>query len=187
MPIIARNTGSGDFEPAPAGAHQAVCVDVVDKGVVKTEWQGQKRERHEVQIRWQIDEKMDDGNRYLVVRTFTLTLHEKGALRPFLESWRGREFTEEELEGFDLEKLIGANCQLNVVHARKNGRTYANVASIMPPAKGMQKMEPEGYTRVVDRDDEPQPAGAGARHGGEPWPAEKPPWVDEEEDDNIPF
>src|SRR5690606_1710967 len=39
MAIIARNTGSGDFEPAPAGAHQAVCVDVVDKGVVKTEWQ----------------------------------------------------------------------------------------------------------------------------------------------------
>jgi hypothetical protein len=184
MPIIARNTGSADFEPAPAGAHQAVCVDVVDKGIVKTEWQGHARERHVVQIRWQLAERNADGQRYLVVQSFTCTLHEKGKLRPFLESWRGRAFTEEELEGFDLEKLIGANCQLSIVHVRRDGRTYANIASIMPLAKGMEKLEPENYVRVVDR--EPEPAAAAAqRRGEEPWPAERPPWHDD--DDDLPF
>jgi|SRR5690606_24025297 len=189
MAIIARDTGgnSGDFEPAPAGAHQAVCVDVVDKGLVTTEWQGKVRDRHLVQIRWQINERMTDGTRYLVTRTFTLTLHEKGQLRPFLESWRGRAFTREELEGFDLERLIGANCQINVVHRTNNDRTYANVVSIMPPAKGTPRMEPENYTRVVDREDTQQPVGSPTQSAGERWPEEKPDWLNGQPGPDLPF
>ena len=38
MPIIAK-TG-GDFTPAPAGTHAAVCVDVIDLGVIEVNYQG---------------------------------------------------------------------------------------------------------------------------------------------------
>ena len=45
------------------------------------------------------------GRRFDVARVYTLCLHERAALRKDLESWRGRKFTEQELDGFDLEKL----------------------------------------------------------------------------------
>jgi hypothetical protein len=84
---------------------------------------------------------------------FTLSLHEKGRLRPLLEAWRGRRFTAEELKNFDLEKLINANCQVQLIHnMNESGKKYANVQAIVPLGKGMERIEvdPE-YIRVCDR------------------------------------
>jgi hypothetical protein len=139
------------FTPAPAGTHAAVCVDVVDLGVVETNWQGKVTRKHKVSIVWQIDEDRDDGKPFAVRKRYTLSLHEKAALRKDLESWRGRAFTEEELQGFDLENLLRIGCLLNIIHASKDGQTYSNVASIMKLPKGMQAPEPRDYVRVCDR------------------------------------
>lgn len=149
MPIIARDNRS-EFNPAPEGLHQAVCVDVVDKGMVT----GQYGTKHQIQIRWQIDYADEEtGRRPLVVKSYTLSLNEKAVLRHHLEAWRGKQFSAQELDGFDLENLIGANCQLQVVHnLGKNGTTYANVQAVVPLGKGMVKMQPEDYVRVCDRD-----------------------------------
>ena len=43
---------------------------------------------------------MPDGKPFLVRRRYTASLHEKSALRKDLESWRGRAFTNVELDGF---------------------------------------------------------------------------------------
>jgi hypothetical protein len=147
-PIIAKEN-QNTFTPAPEGLHQAVCVDVVDKGMVE----GKYGSRHTVQIRWQIDKLNPDNDNksFLVVQSYTLSLGEKANLRKHLESWRGKKFTKEELDGFDVESLIGANCQLTITHNVHNGNTYANVQSIVPLGKGMTKMEPEGYVRQIDR------------------------------------
>lgn len=152
MPIIATAGETKNFAPAPAGVHQAVCVDVVDMGVLEVKWGGEVKKQHKVRLVWQIDEAMESGDRYIVQKRYTLSLHEKSNLRKELESWRGRAFTPDELKGFDLEKLIGINCFLNVVQTEKDGTTYANVASVMPLKKGMAKMDAEKYTRVKDRD-----------------------------------
>ena len=153
MPIIASSKGesSGNFEPAPAGVHQAVCVDVVDLGVLDVSWQGQTKRQHKVNIAWQINEDRDDGKPFLVFKRYTLSLHEKSGLRKDLESWRGRKFTRDEEMGFDVEAVIGANCLLNITHNRVGDRTYANVVSIMPLAKGMPPIHARDYVRKVDR------------------------------------
>ncbi len=73
----------------------------------------------------------------------TLTLASKGNLRPLLESWRGKAFTEAELDGFDLKKLIGANALINVAQETKENRTYANIHTVNPLAQGMKKRTAE--------------------------------------------
>lgn len=156
--IISDN--GGNFTPAPEGLFQAVCVDVVDLGQVETQW-GNK---HKVRLAWQITEKDEEtGKRYLVVGQFTASLNEKARLRAILESWRGKRFTKEELKGFDMEHLIGANCQLQIIHNSNGEKTYANVQAITALPKGAGRMTPLDYVRVQDR--EPTTNGNGGNGG----------------------
>lgn len=148
MAIIAKKPES-IFTPCPEGLHHAVCVDVVDLGIVPTPW----GDKHKVRIVWQIDDdNPDTGKRYDTRQQYSLSLHEKASLRNHLESWRGRKFTDEELMGFDLEKLIGANCQIQVVHTiTDQGKTYANVQAVVPAPKNTPKLSPLDYVREKDR------------------------------------
>ena len=151
MPIIATAGDSKTFLPAPAGLHQGICVDVVDMGLLEVTYAGVTKKQHKVRIVWQIEEAMPDGKPFIVQKRYTLSLHEKSTLRKDLESWRGTAFNEAELKGFDVEKLIGANAQLNVQQTNKNGEVYSNVVGIVPLARGMVKMKANGYVRAQDR------------------------------------
>lgn len=153
MPIIAKETGS-NFEPCPAGLHQAVCVDVVDLGEVKVTYAGKEKVQPKVYIVWQIDEEIPSrpGEYFTVRRRYTLSLSDKASLRRDLETWRGKAFTPEQLKGFDLEALLGANCQISVAHDTRDGSTYANVTAVVPLGKGMAKLTAQNYTRVKDRE-----------------------------------
>ena len=96
----------------------------------------------------------------MVLRRYRLSLHEKSNLRPMLEAWRGRKFNEEELTGFDLEKLVGVNCQVQVIHGIKStGGTFAKVQAVVGPAKGTAKLAVRNYQRVIDR---PKQQGTGS-------------------------
>lgn len=139
-----------EFTPAPEGLHQAVCVDFLDLGEQDTPW-GKKAK---CEIRWQIDALMDNGERYLVTNRYTASLNEKATLRAHLEAWRGRKFTDKELQGFDTEHLIGVGCQLQIIHVKGTKdatKTFARVQAIVPVGKGMAKMAAENYVRVKDR------------------------------------
>jgi hypothetical protein len=149
MPIIAK--AGGNFTPAPSGTHAAVCVDVIDLGLIEVTYLGKTQRKHKIVIAWQIDEDMDDGKPFLVRRRYTCSLHEKATLRRDLESWRGRAFNDKELEAFDLESLLSVGCLINVIHEQRNASTYANVASIMRLPKGMAPPSPRDYVRVCDR------------------------------------
>jgi len=148
MAIIASKPESS-FTPCPEGLHQAVCVDVVDLGLKS----GPFGEKHKVEIRWQTDTENEDTHRRFQLRKwYTLSLHEKANLRKDLECWRGRKFSDAELQGFDLEKLIGANCQLQVIHnITDDGKTYDNVQAIVPHNTKLPKIAPQDYTREQDR------------------------------------
>jgi hypothetical protein len=150
--------------PAPQGVHQAVCVDVVDLGMVESNFNGEKKLQHKVKVVWQINELNEEtGRRYVVSKRYTASLHEKSSLRKDLQSWRGRPFTPEELRGFDLDILIGLdpngsrvgreiNCQINLVHKTlDDGRIFANVEALMPLAKGMVAIDPLDFLKERDR------------------------------------
>jgi hypothetical protein len=142
-----------EYTPAPEGTHAAVCCDVVDLGLVRTQW-GMKPK---VKISWQIDKKNSDNEDrpFVVSQRFTRSLHEKAELRRVLEDWRGKDLSPQELEEFDLEKLLGANCQLRVVHKIvEGGETYANVRSVAPPAAGAKLKVSPDYVRQRERQEQ---------------------------------
>jgi hypothetical protein len=152
MPIIATaGSDSKNFTPAPEGVHQAVCVDVIDKGILEVTYAGKTKKQHKVSLAWQIDEARDDGKPFLVYKRYTLSLNEKATLRKDLESWRGKKFTRDEEMGFDVESVLGVNCLLNVQHNAVDDKTYANVVAVMPLAKGMTRIAANGYIREQDR------------------------------------
>lgn len=178
MPIIAsaKSESGRDFQPAPVGVHQAVCVDVVDLGILEVTYKGETKKQHKVNLAWQLSELRDDGKPFLVFKRYTLSLSEKANLRKDLESWRGRKFTRDEEMGFDVESIIGANCLLNITHNQTGDKTYANVVSIMPLVKGMPTLSAKDYVRKADRTPE--------QHAAEgPSDPEPPPLTD----DDIPF
>jgi hypothetical protein len=153
--LMARRPRS-TYTAAPEGLHTACCVDVVNLGIV----QGAYGAKHKVRIVWQL-ELVDEehGRRFDVARVYTLSLHERAALRKDLESWRGRKFSELELDGFDLEKLLGVNAQVQVTHdLSDDGTLYANVSTVVPPIKGAPKLAPRDYVRAKDRQHPQSPA-----------------------------
>lgn len=180
MAIMASKGSS--FETCPAGSFAAVCCDVIDLGMVKSDYQGKIKAQHKVCIVWQIDEAQASGKPFLPRKRYTVSLHEKATMRKDLESWRGRAFTEDELQGFDLEKLIGVGAMISVVQAAAKGNVYANVTAVMRPPKGLTPpaIEPS-YVRVQDRPKD-----------GAPEDGEQPPASDEEAQwnatlDDVPF
>lgn len=177
MPIIAKEPKGGNFVPAPPGTHAAVCVDVVDLGMLEVSFGGETSLKHKIRLVWQIEEVMADNRPYIVQKMYTLSLHQKAQLRKDLESWRGKQFSPEELEGFDVENLLGVNCLLNVIQevSTKNGKTYSNIASIMRLPKGMNPVKARDYIRVCERTPE---------EAKQAQPTEEP-WTPT--DDDIPF
>src|SRR5262245_59119957 len=63
-----------------------------------------------------------------------------------LEHWRAKAFTAEELKGFNLSKLKGAPCHVNIVHKVNNGTIYANLEDTIrdddPRQQKFSKVEP---------------------------------------------
>lgn len=156
-----KDTGGGDFELAPQGAHIVRCHRVLDMGTHESEWQGKKRNRRLILLTWELTGvPMSDGRPFTVNKRYTASLSEKSDLRADLKSWRGRDFTPEELEGFDPMILCGKPCMINIVHEAKNGKTYTNVTSIMPLPAGVTapplvnpqiklSLEPDEFDRSV--------------------------------------
>ena len=64
-------------------------------------------------------------------------MNEKANLRHHLDSWRGKAFTDEEAEAFDVSTVLGKPCMLTVMHTQKDGKTYANITGIGPLPKGI--------------------------------------------------
>jgi len=164
MPLIASDTGNGQtFDPVAEGVHIGICYSVVDLG---THLNKQfNKEKHQVCFTWEIPaERIEiekDGEKKdlprVVSKITTLSLGEKANLRKMLQSWRGKAFTPEELKGFDLKNVLGAPCQILVVHNKgADGKTYANVDSVMPAPKGVELPQdtenPKVYFCIADSD-----------------------------------
>jgi len=151
MALLASASSSGkEFKPVPSGAHIGRCFKIIDLGTQTQEWQGKARKARKVLISWELfgeDEEgvpliLDDGRPLSVSKRYTLSLSEKSSLRADLEAWRGRQFTEDELSGFDLKKLLGIYGMLTITHSTKDGKTYSNVAGISPIPKAMRDHRP---------------------------------------------
>lgn len=210
MDLSKFSRGGGDFTPAPAGVHNAVCVQVIDLGTQQTafldEKTGQPKHARQIRIAWEIDEVMESGNRFLVSKTYAASMNEKANLRKDLESWRGVVFKESDFApgGFSLRKLLGAGCQLSIVdYVRKDGKASTRIGGVMKLAKGQTKLEPQFECVLFDLDEfdrtlfeslspylketiekSPEYRALSSRQAAPPAPNER---FDPDLDDEIPF
>jgi hypothetical protein len=134
MPVILKQTKT-DFKPLEPGTYIARCIGMWDIGRQESTYDNQTIVRQQVILQWEVpDETSDDGKPMTISAFYTASLHEKSNLYKTLIAWRGRNFTEQELAGFELETIVGAPCLLTVVHSDA-GR--ARVGAVAKLGKGM--------------------------------------------------
>lgn len=134
-----------NYQICPAGNHIARCYQMIEIGTEANEYQGEVKRQYKVRVVWEIpNEKMvfdaaKGEQPFSIGKDYTLSMHEKSTLRHDLKSWRGKDFTEQEAKAFDITKLLGVACMLNVIHEpKKDGSGMrAKVAGISPLPKGM--------------------------------------------------
>ncbi len=126
---------STTFESAPAGTFLARCIKIIDIGTQTGEYKGERTVARKNIIFWELpNELRDDGKPFITSKFYTASLGEKANLRKDLVNWRGREFTSEELKGFD-EKNILDKCCLVTITEKESGKTAVSGISGVP--KGM--------------------------------------------------
>lgn len=158
MALIAKESGGGTFTPVPPGMYLARCYRIVDLGTQKSEYLGQVKNLPKVMLQFEVHGE-DDAGKPLVTgkgepmsisKNFTLSLAEKATLRKDLQTWRGKEFTAEELRGFSIENVLGAWAMIAITKAMgNNGKEYTNIANINSVPKAMKATLPEGHNKCA--------------------------------------
>lgn len=141
MSIIVKSEGNSDIPQLEPGVYQGIASQIIDLGIQENSMFG-KQQRKGI-IVWNIIGETikvkDEELPRVISKEYTLSLGEKSTLRKDLEAWRGRTFTEEELQGFDLKNILNVPCQLQLIQKDgSNGKSYTNIASIMSMSKGMK-------------------------------------------------
>lgn len=155
--IVTENGTGGGFPLLPEGSYAAVCYMLVDLGLQES---GRFRNStRKVLIGWDlVDELIEIGGekkpRVFSAR-YTASLNEKSKLRKDLAAWRGRDFTDNELVAFDLKNIVGVPCLIQIIHRENNGKTYANMASLMKLPKGMTIATSTLQPVIFDLDESP--------------------------------
>jgi hypothetical protein len=153
--VTARDQAGPERERAlpEAGQGQGVLVDVIDLGMKADSYQG--GEEHlvpKVALVFQTAEtNAETGKRYHVHKEYTVSMGKKSNLRKDLETWRGREYSDDEAKrGVDLASLVGANALLNMVHkvSNQSGKPFVKIIAIGGLPRGMEKIKPQDYERA---------------------------------------
>lgn len=155
MSFIAKDSGGGDYKKVPAGVHIGRCYKLIDLGTQSETYEGESKLLPKVCVYWELTGEDEDGQPLVdsegqpmvIWQEYTMSLGKKAKLRAALESWRGRAFTDDELKGFDVSKLIGAYCMVNVTHktSTTSGKVYAQVSSLTPLPAALKAAKPAPY------------------------------------------
>lgn len=130
--------------PVEAGPTRGVCYMCVDLGTAMNEFDGKMQrqillgfELPDIREHIKIDGRDVDSARTINM-FLNFSMNEKAKLRLHLQSWRGKEFTDDEIKTFDLFSVVGKTALLNIVHKTKPGKgTKADINSITALPKGM--------------------------------------------------
>jgi len=130
-------------ELIPAGNHVARCISMIHIGSI----QGTYGLQNMVRIGWELPEELrtfdeTKGEQPMMIsQEYSLSMNPKANLRKMLASWRGKDFTTEEAKRFDITKLLGVPCMLNIIHVpgvQDPTKTYQRISSVSTVPKSMK-------------------------------------------------
>lgn len=171
MGFIASDSGNGgNFKRVPSGVYIGRCYSIIDLGTQTSNGQYGEKHQHKIRVAWELFGEDENGQPLTIdvdgkempmtiSKSYTVSLHEKAGLRKDLSAWRGRDFTDEEAKAFDVSKLIGAYCMVNVTTSENNGKTYSNVGGLTPLPSALKNAKPAPvHGHVLFNLDEPNMA-----------------------------
>ncbi len=157
--MIKANQNDGASLIAPSGTHVARCYQIVHIGTISDTFQGEQKLVNKVRLNFELPDCLHEFSRdkgeqpFSIGRDFTVSMHEKSALRQFLQTWLGKPLTDEEAFNFDIGTMIGKPCMVTVMHRQSaNGKTYANIQGISSLMKGLVCPEAINPEFVLDFD-----------------------------------
>lgn len=143
--FIAATTGSSaPRKLMEAGSYAARCYSMVELGTIEEDYQGEKKIQRKIRLAWEFPTEThvfnsDKGKEPMVLgKEYTFSMHEKASLRKDLGAWRGRTFTDEDAAAFDIGRLLGVECLINVSqHVTLAGKTVNKIMGLGRMPKGM--------------------------------------------------
>jgi hypothetical protein len=122
MGLVAKAEEGSGFIPVPPGMHLARCYRIVDLGTQESTYMGNVKHVHRAMFQFEVHSENAEGNPLVtsngdpmtVSKTFTVSLADKATLRKDLETWRGKPFTPEEKNGFELKNVLGQWAMITV-------------------------------------------------------------------------
>jgi hypothetical protein len=127
-------------DPIPAKTYFGIVAHVIDLGTQDSTLYGPD---HKINIGYELHTKKGPaldpkGNQYVASKEYALKFSKipnktPAGLRVAVENILGREFSEEEARaGYDLEQLLGLPCKVQIKHTTKDGKTYDEIAALLP-------------------------------------------------------
>jgi hypothetical protein len=166
MKIKSGSGGGSTFEPCEQGLHPAVNIGVIGIGEQSFVYKGETKTNDKVMLMWEIPSlrrswENKEGEQFegpvTISKEYTNSNDERSHLRRNLKGWRGRDFTDAEMDDFDIKSVLGKTCQLMVIHSNGKGanaaKTYANVDNILPKKEGTDDLVAEQELVYYDPDE----------------------------------
>lgn len=127
------NSSLGGGKQCPVGTHKAMCVQIVDQGTKE----GAYGTYYSYRFVFEVKDKQDPENPFLIAEQVILGLSPKAPLRKMLASWRGRDFSAQEISDYNkdidllFKNVVGKGCMISVIAVTKADKTYNNVNAVL--------------------------------------------------------
>ena len=133
--------------PVEPGTYTAICVHAIEIGEQMTTFQGSKSYKNQVlycfELVGEFIEINGEKQPRVLSKTFNIPKNQKSensGLRKFVESWKGKKFTNDEWLEFDTNDVVGQECMLGVV--LNDTGEYSNIDSVVGMPKGFSAGSP---------------------------------------------
>ena len=166
MSLTISGENSGEDRPKlQPGIYLGACYQIVDMGESNITFQDTVSKKKRVQLTFEVTEALDpnnnetlmpDGRPFVVSKTYTASLFEMAALRKHIESWKGKSLTEQELQGFDITKLLGNTARIEVGHTKPKpdgtGGGNQKIVNLQRLDGGVQQVQTHNQQQSFDLD-----------------------------------
>lgn len=146
---LLRNSGK-DFERAPAGKHNAVLIRFIDLGEqVRKKYNSDETEfKRMVYLVYElVDAKMSDGRPFIQYERMNYNCYKgeglKARLPERIEMIMDTVYSQQELDEFDVMRLLGKNCVVYLSQTTEGNKKFVNVERVLPR---------EGYTKQTENE-----------------------------------
>jgi hypothetical protein len=135
MAFIIPKSENFTYTPKPTGKFKARLIQLIDLGTQTSTFEGKEKAQRKFMLTFETPEntKVFDETRgeqpFVYSREFTMSWHEKGSLRPFVEEWIETALSDEEANSFDLETLIDTPCEIKTME--KKSKTDPTRSSVV--------------------------------------------------------